>query len=120
MDRDESNLEDGIGRFIGAARSAFQPILDRRPWTDIAVNPAPLFREDVSRLEDGSEFRELVEKFNAWSFEQGLAKQRLVQVDESEPPPQWWKVASFLRNSRLYDNLIAGIEVSAATVAAEL
>lgn len=120
MDLKDSNLECAVARLIAAAQSAFQPILDRRPWTDIAVNPAPLFREAVVRLEDSPAFVEVVQTFNAWSFEQGLTKQRPAKVDPSEPPPQWWKVASFLRNCRLYDNLIAGVDVSAASVAAEL
>jgi hypothetical protein len=120
MNRDDSNLETAVARFIAVARSAFQPILDRRPWTDIAVNPTPLFREAVNRLEDGPAFRGLVEEFNAWAFEQGLSPQRPAALDDSEPPPQWWKVSSFLRNCWLYDNLIAGVDVCAGTVAAEL
>lgn len=107
MSRHPSTLSVALVQYIEAARAAFQPLLDGQPWTEIAVNPAPRFREVVDRLEGRRPFLNVVRAFHAAAFQAGMVSKPLPD-DSNDGGSYEWKVGSFLWNRRFYDDIIIG------------
>jgi len=98
------NLSLRIDRYIQLCRERLQPLLDRQPWSEVAVNPAPEFRAVFAETEASGEFLEAARAFDDLVGE---------ELDESGPAFEgpsrcrhYWHLRAFLWNIGVYDNLI--------------
>lgn len=108
------NLSLRIDRYIDLCRQRLQPLLDRQPWSEIAVNPAPEFRAVFAETEASGEFLEAARAFDAFAGEES---------DDSglvfEGPSRcrhYWHLKTFLWNIGVYDNLICSRPINGEQV----
>lgn len=104
-------LTKALEPYLDLCASMFRRLTDGQPWTEIAVNPAPTFREVISRLEKSPQFKDV-----AVAFEKHAESTDLV-FEGPDRIKQFWHVRSFLWNLGVYDSLIRGKAVAALQLA---
>jgi hypothetical protein len=98
------NLSLRIDRYIHLCRQRLQPLLDRQPWSEIAVNPAPEFRAVFAETEASGEFLEAARAFDAFVGEE--SDDSNLAFEGPSRCRHYWHLRAFLWNAGVYDNLI--------------
>lgn len=97
-----SELSKRIDGYLELCRGRLSPLLDRRPWTEMAANPAPEFRAVFQQAERSREFVLVVEAFGT------LVCNVVGEPHSRQGASHFWQVSAFFWNSGAYDTLICG------------
>jgi len=101
-----SNLAKSLNIYMDWCSQKLVPLLDKQPWTAVAVNPAPNFRAVISEAESSSQFITA-----AKALDEHLGDQRLDEdfaVEGTAHARHHWHLSAFLWNAGVYDSLIRG------------
>ena len=97
------NLSLRIDRYIHLCRERLQPLLDRQPWSEVAVNPAPV-RAVFAETEASGEFREAARALDALAG--GKPEDSGLAFEGPSRCRHDWHLRAFLWNVGVYDSLI--------------
>jgi len=89
------------------------PLVDRQPWTELAVNPAIRYERLFADLEEGAEFHRASAAF------EGIlsAEDKKGSIGTSGGPRYRRHLSSFLRSKGAYESLISGRDLKGVEMA---